>query len=66
MITFMPNPHTLRVTASAKEPGRFDWTIMKDQTVVRRSVRSFGSRGASEADGDTAFRAITALWQNGR
>ena len=26
MITFNPNPHTLRVTPSAKEPGRFDWS----------------------------------------
>lgn len=66
MITFTPNPHTLRVIASATEPGRFGWTITKDETVVRRSVRSFGSQGASEANGDTAFREITTLWQNAR
>jgi hypothetical protein len=66
MITFKPNPHTLRVIPSAKEPGRFDWTITRDGVVVRHSVRSFGSEGASEASGDVAFREITAQWQSAR
>lgn len=66
MIIFKPNPHTLRVTPSAKEPGRFDWSIMRDGVIVRQSVRSFGSEGASEADGDVAFREITARWQSAR
>lgn len=52
------------MTASSTEPGRFDWTIMKDEAVVRRSVRSFASRGVSEAAGDTALREITALWRD--
>jgi hypothetical protein len=66
MITFNPNPHTLRVTPSAKEPGRFEWSITRDGVVVRQSVRSFGSEGASEANGDVAFRDITSRWQNAR
>ena len=66
MITFTPNPHKLWVTPSSKEPGRFDWTITKDETVVRSSVRSFGSKGASEANGDTALREVTSFWQNAR
>ncbi|GJE15034.1 MULTISPECIES: hypothetical protein [Methylobacterium] len=66
MITFKPNPHTLRVTPSAKEPGRFDWSITRDAVVVRQSARSFGSEGASEANGDAAFRELTSLWQNAR
>ena len=66
MITFKPNPHTLRVTRSAKEPGRFDWSITRDGVIVRQSVRSFGSEGASEANGDAAFREITARWQSAR
>lgn len=66
MIVFKPNPHTLRVTPSAKEPGRFDWSITRDGIVVRQSVRSFGSEGASEANGDVAFRDVTAQWQSGR
>jgi len=63
MITFRPNPHTLHVHASEAEPGRFDWTIRRDDTVIRQSVRSFGSRGATEADGDAALRQVTAQWQ---
>jgi len=66
MITFMPNPHQLRVTPSKKEPGRFDWSITRDAVVVRQSVRSFGSEGTSEANGDAAFRELTSLWQNAR
>ncbi|WP_158684254.1 hypothetical protein [Methylobacterium sp. 285MFTsu5.1] len=66
MISFKPNPHKLRVTPSSKEPGRFDWSITRDDMVVRQSVRSFGSEGASEADGDVAFREITAQWQSVR
>jgi hypothetical protein len=66
MIIFTPNPHSLRVTPSATEPGRFDWTIWKDKAVVQRSVRSFGSEGASEAAGDTALRAVTAVWQSAK
>ncbi|WP_091788207.1 hypothetical protein [Methylobacterium sp. UNC378MF] len=66
MITFKPNPHKLRVTPSSKEPGRFDWSITRDDMVVRQSVRSFGSDGASEANGDVAFREITAQWQRAR
>jgi hypothetical protein len=66
MITFKPNPHTLRVTPSVKEPGRFDWSILRDGVIVRQSVRSFGSEGTSEADGDAAFRELTSLWQNAR
>ena len=66
MITFKPNPHMLRVTSSAKEPGRFDWSITRDGVIVRQSVRSFGSEGASEANGDAAFREITARWQSAR
>ena len=63
MIIFRPNPHTLHVHGSTAEPGRFDWTIRKDDKVVRQSIRSFGSRGASEADGDAALRQVTSLWQ---
>ncbi|MGT2478844.1 hypothetical protein ACU4GR_08100 (plasmid) [Methylobacterium oryzae CBMB20] len=66
MIIFKPNPHALRVTPSAKEPGRFDWAITRDGVIVRQSGRSFGSEGASEADGDVAFREITARWQSAR
>jgi hypothetical protein len=66
MITFKPNPHTLRVTPSVKEPGRFDWSILRDGVIVRQSVRSFGSEGASEASGDVAFRDMTARWQSTR
>ena len=66
MIIFKPNPHSLRVTPSAKEPGRFDWSITRDGVIVRQSVRSFGSEGASEADGDVAFREVTARWQSAR
>jgi hypothetical protein len=66
MIIFTPNPHSLRVTPSATEPGRFGWAIWKDDVVVRRSVRSFGSEGATEAAGDSALRAVTAIWQNAR
>ncbi len=66
MITFKPNPHKLRVTPSSKEPGRFDWSITCDGVVVRQSVRSFGSEGASEANGDAAFREITSRWQSAR
>ena len=66
MITFTPNPYTLRVKPSVKEPGRFDWSITRDGIVVRQSVRSFGSEGASEADGDVAFREVTAWWQSAR
>ena len=66
MITFKPNPHALRVTPSDKEPGRFVWSITRDGAVVRQSVRSFGSEGASEANGDVAFRDITARWQSTR
>jgi len=66
MITFRPNPHTLRVTPSAKEPGRFDWSITRDGIVVRQSVRSLGSEGASEANGDAAFREVTSRWQSAR
>ena len=66
MITFKPNPHTLRVTPSAKEAGRFDWWIKRDSVIVRQSVRSFGSEGASEADGDAVFREITSRWQSDR
>ena len=66
MITFTPNPHSLRVTPSPKEPGRFDWVIFKDGVEVRRSVRSFGSEGTSVVAGDTALREITALWQNSK
>jgi hypothetical protein len=66
MITFKPNPHKLRVTPSSKEPGRFDWLITRDDVVVRQSVRSFGSEGATEADGDTAMREVTSLWRNAR
>lgn len=66
MITFTPNPHTIRINPSKSEPGRFDWTIMKDDLVIRQSIRSFGSQGASEASADTAFREITALWQTAR
>jgi hypothetical protein len=53
----------LHVHASEAEPGRFDWTIRRDDTVIRQSVRSFGSRGATEADGDAALRQVTAQWQ---
>lgn len=66
MITFKPNPHKLRVSPSSKELGRFDWTITRDGVVVRQSVRSFGSEGASEADGDTALREVISLWRNAR
>lgn len=66
MIIFKPNPHALHVTPSAKEPGRFDWSITRDGVIVRQSVRSFGSEGASEANGDAAFRDITARWLNAR
>lgn len=66
MITFKPNPHKLRVTRSSKEPGRFDWSITCDGVVVRQSVRSFGSEGASEANGDVAFREVTLRWQSAR
>jgi hypothetical protein len=66
MITFKPNPHTLRVTPSTKEPGRFGWSITRDGVIVSQSVRSFGSEGASEANGDVAFREITARWQSTR
>jgi hypothetical protein len=66
MIIFTPNPHSLRVTPSATEPGRFDWAIWRDKEVVQRSVRSFGSEGASEAAGDTALRALTAIWQTAK
>jgi len=63
MISFTPNPHKLRVTPSAREPGRFDWSITRDDVIVRQSPRSFGSQGASEANGDAAFREVTARWQ---
>jgi hypothetical protein len=66
MIIFTPNPHSLRVTPSATEPGRFDWVIWKGKEVVQRSIRSFGSEGASEAAGDTALRAVTTIWQNAK
>lgn len=66
MITFKPNPHKLRVTPSLKEPGRFDWSVMRDDVVVRQSLRSFGSEGASEANGDVALREITSHWLSGR
>lgn len=66
MITFKPNPHRLRVTPSSKDPGRFDWSITCVDVVVRQSVRSFGSEGASEANGDVAFREITSRWQSAR
>lgn len=66
MIIFTPNPHSLRITPSATEPGRFDWAIWKGREVVQQSVRSFGSEGASEAAGDIALRAVTAIWQNAR
>jgi hypothetical protein len=66
MITFKPNPHKLQVTPSSKEPGRFEWSITRDDVVVRQSARSFGSEGASEANGDAAFRDITSRWQNAR
>ncbi|MDN3573304.1 hypothetical protein [Methylobacterium longum] len=66
MITFKPNPHKLQVTPSAKEPGRFDWSITCDGVIVRQSVRSFSSEGASEANGDAAFREITSRWQSAR
>jgi hypothetical protein len=66
MITFTPNPHKLRVTPSSKEPGRFDWSITRDAVIVRQSVRSFGSEGASEANGDAAFREVTSRWQSTR
>ena len=66
MITFNPNPHKLQVTPSVKEPGRFDWSITCDGVVVRQSVRSFGSEGASEANGDAAFREVTSRWQRAR
>lgn len=66
MIVFNPSPHKLQVTPSRTEPGRFDWSITRDDVVVRQSARSFGSHGASAADGDTAFREVTARWQNAR
>lgn len=66
MIIFKPNPHKLRVVPSLTEPGRFAWSITRDDVVVRQSARSFGSHGASEADGDTAFREVTVQWQNAR
>lgn len=66
MIIFKPNPHKLRVTPSSKDPGRFDWSIRRDDVVVRQSVRSFGSEGASEANGDAAMREVTSLWRNAR
>ena len=66
MITFTPNPHSLRVAPSQTEPGRFDWAILKDGVEVRRSIRSFGSTGASVADGDVALREITALWRDAK
>ena len=66
MITFTPNPHSLRVAPSQTEPGRFDWAILKDGAVVRRSIRSFGSEGTSAADGDTALREVTALWRDAK
>jgi hypothetical protein len=66
MIIFKPNPHKLQVTPSQTEPGRVCWSITRDDVVVRQSARSFGSHGASEADGDTAFREVTARWQNAR
>ncbi|SDN02686.1 hypothetical protein SAMN05216360_105121 [Methylobacterium phyllostachyos] len=66
MITFTPNPHTLRVAPAVKEPGRFGWSITRDGVIVRQSVRSFGSEGASEANGDVALREITARWQSER
>jgi len=40
--------------------------IFKPGVIVRQSVRSFGSEGASEANGDVAFRDITARWHNAR
>jgi hypothetical protein len=66
MIIFKPNPHKLQVKPSPKEPGRFDWAITRDDVIVRQSVRSFGSEGASEANGDAALREITARWQDAR
>ena len=66
MIIFNPNPHKLQVTPSSKEPRRFDWSITRDDVIVRQSVRSFGSEGASEANGDAALREITARWQGKR
>jgi hypothetical protein len=66
MITFTPNPHMLQVTPSPTEPGRFDWVILRDGVVVRRSIRSFGSEGTSAADGDTALREVTALWRDAK
>ncbi|MCJ2014759.1 hypothetical protein [Methylobacterium sp. J-076] len=66
MITFTPNPHTLRITPSSTEPGRFDWAITRDGVVVRQSVRSFASQGASEANGDAALRDVTFQWRGAR
>ncbi|MCJ2016671.1 hypothetical protein MKK84_04390 [Methylobacterium sp. E-065] len=66
MITFNPNPHTLRVTPSAKEPGRFEWSITRDGVVVRQFVRSFGPEDESDATGDVAYGAVTIRWQNAR
>jgi hypothetical protein len=66
MIVFKQNPHKLQVTPSRTELGRFGWSITRDDVVVRQSARSFGSHGASEADGETAFREVTARWQNAR
>jgi hypothetical protein len=39
---------------------------MKDGVEVRRSIRSFGSTGASAEDGDVALREVTALWQDAK
>lgn len=63
MIIFNPNPHRLRITPSATEPGRFDWSITRDDVIVQRSARSFGSEGASAANGDAALREVTARWK---
>jgi len=66
MVVFTPNPYTLQIEPSQTEPGRFDWVVLKDGVVVRRSVRSFGSAGTAAANGDTALREITALRRTGQ
>uniref|UniRef100_UPI003D66A0C2 hypothetical protein n=1 Tax=Methylobacterium nigriterrae TaxID=3127512 RepID=UPI003D66A0C2 len=66
MVVFTPSPYTLQIEPSRTEPGRFDWVVLKEGVVVRRSARSFGSAGTAAANGDTVLREITALWCTGK
>lgn len=66
MIVFRSDRHKLQVMPSAKEPSRFDWSITRDDVIVRQSARSFDSEGASETNGDLALRRMTVRWQGAR